>query len=90
MDITAWTNAAFAGIAVFGAVLTGLAVLALRRSPSPRMGLVTTGFGLITVQGLVVGAGLFLGGWDPATLLLICALFEAFLLLVLFVATLVR
>ena len=90
MDLTAWTNAAFAGIAVFGAFLTGLAILAVRRSPSPRMGLVATGFGLITVQGLVIGVGLFTGGWDTGTLLLISAAFEAVLLLVLFVATMVR
>lgn len=90
MDLTTWTNAAFAGIAVFGAVLTGLAVLAVRRSPSPRMGLVATGFGLITLQGVVVGVGLFAGGWDPASLLLVSAAFEAALLFVLFVATLVR
>lgn len=90
MDTAAFTNAAFAGIAVFGAVLTSLAVLAYRRAPSPRMGLVTSGFGIITLQGVVVGLGLFTGGWDLGTLLLISAAFEAALLAVLFVATLVR
>ncbi|HZY91530.1 MAG TPA: hypothetical protein VFG07_01960 [Thermoplasmata archaeon] len=90
MDVAALTNIAFAGIAVFGAILTGLAALAYRRAASPRMALVTTGFGLIAVQGIVVGVGLFSGGWDMATLLLLCAGFEATLLVVLFVATLVR
>lgn len=84
------TNIAFAGIAVFGWVLTGLAVLAYRRAPSPRMALVASGFGLIALQGVLVGAGLFLGGWDPSTLLLLSAGFEAALLVVLFAATLVR
>jgi hypothetical protein len=90
MDVTVAANIAFAGIAVFGAVLTGLAALALRRAPSPRMGLVAAGFGLITVQGVAVGIGLFDGGWSLASLLLLSAVLEAALLLVLFVATLVR
>ena len=90
MDLGSWTNIAFAGIAVFGAVLTGLAALAYRRAASPRMALVTAGFALITLQGVVVGVGLFTGGWDASTLLLLCAGFEAALLAVLFVATLVR
>ena len=90
MDASAVTNAAFAGIAVFGVALTALAALAYRRSPSPRIALVAAGFGLIAVQGIVVGVGLFTGGWDPATLLLVSAAFEAALLAVLFGATLVR
>ncbi|HUI38878.1 MAG TPA: hypothetical protein VLY85_04530 [Thermoplasmata archaeon] len=90
MDLSAVSNVAFAGIAVFGAILSGLAVAAVRRTPSPRMALVASGFLLITVQGIVVGAGLFLGGWTPATLLLLSAAFEAVLLAVLFAATLVR
>ncbi len=90
MDLTPLTNATFAGIAVFGAVLTGLGGLAYRRAPSPRMALVSLGFALITVQGILVGVGLFTGGWDPATLLLFSAGFEAALLVVLFAATLVR
>ena len=90
MDISTWTNVAFAGIAAFGAVLSGLALLALRRAPSPRMGLVAAGFLLITLQGVVVAVGLFAGGWSPANLLLLSAAFEAALLAVLFVATLLR
>lgn len=90
MDLDTVTNVAFAGVAVFGAVLSALAFLALHRSPSPRMGLVATGFLLITIQGVVVDAGLFLGGWTPTALLLISAVFEAVLLAVLFAATLVR
>lgn len=90
MDLGAATNAAFAGIAVFGAVLAVLAGLALRRSPSPRMGLVLGGFVLIALQGAVVGYGLFYGAWTPITLLFVSAVFEALLLAVLFVATLVR
>ena len=90
LDTAAWTNVAFAGIAVFGAVLSALALLAFRRGPSPRMGLVAAGFLLITVQGVVVAVGLFSGGWAPATLLLLSAAFEASLLVVLFVATLLR
>ena len=90
MDLSLVTNLAYAGIAAFGTLLTVLAFLAVRRSPSPRMALVAGGFLLITLQGLVVGVGLFAGGWDLATLLLISALFEAALLGVLFVATLVR
>lgn len=90
MDTDALTNIAFAGIAVFGAVLTGLALLAYRRAPSPRIGMVAAGFALITVQGILVGVGLFTGGWDTGTLLLLSAGFEAALLAVLFAATLVR
>ena len=90
MDVATLTSVAFAGIAVFGAVLTIFAALAVRRAPSPRMGLVASGFALITVQGVLVGVGLFSGGWDAGTLLLLSALFEAALLLVFFVATLVR
>jgi len=54
------------------------------------MALVTLGFLLIAVQGVVVGVGLFEGGWGDANLLLVSAVFEAALLVVLFVATLVR
>jgi hypothetical protein len=90
MDVATATNVAFAGVAVFGAVLTGLAVLAVRRAPSPRMMLVSGGFFLITLQGILIGLGLFLWATDAATLLLVCALFEAGLLVVLFLATLVR
>lgn len=90
MDVTTAANIAFAGIAVFGAVLTGLAVLAVRRAPSPRMGLVAAGFGLITVQGIAVGVGLFEGGWSLPSLLLLSAALEAALLFVLFIATLIR
>lgn len=90
MDTATITNIAFAGIAIFGAALSGLAFLALRRAPSPRMALVATGFVVITLQGIVVGAGLFSGGWSPTVLLLVSALFEAVLLIVLFVATIVR
>ena len=90
MDVATLTSIAFAGIAVFGAVLTVLAALAARRAPSPRMRLVAGGFALIALQGVLVGVGLFTSGWDAATLLLLSALFEAALLVVLFVATLVR
>lgn len=90
MDLSSLTSAAFAGIAVFGLALTVLAGLALRRARSPRMGLVLAGFGLITVQGIVVAYGLFLAGWTPADLLAVSAVLEAALLAVLFVATLVR
>jgi hypothetical protein len=90
MDFSVWTNIAFAGVAVFGAVLLGLAVLALRRAPSPRMGLVAGGFLVITLQGLVVAGLLFLGGASPDLLLFLSALFEAVLLVILFLATLVR
>ena len=90
MDTATLANIAFAGVAVFAAVLAGIALAAVRRSRSPRMGLVATGFLLVTVQGVLVGVGLFNGGWDPTTLLLLTAVFEAALLLVLFLATLVR
>ena len=90
MDLTSWTNVAFAGIAVFGIVLSALALLAVRRAPSARMALVATGFVLIAVQGIGGAVGLFTGGWSPATLLFVSAVFEAFLLIVLFVATLLR
>jgi hypothetical protein len=83
-------NVAFAGVAVFAGILSAIGLAAYQRTRSPRMGLVATGFLLLTVQGLVVGAGLFLGGWDPLELLLVAALFEAALLVVLFLATLVR
>lgn len=90
MDFSVWTNIAFAGVAVFGAVLLGLSVLALRRARSPRMGLVASGFLVITLQGVVVAGLLFLGGASPDLLLFLSALFEAVLLVVLFLATLVR
>ncbi|MCI4357710.1 MAG: hypothetical protein L3J95_05035 [Thermoplasmata archaeon] len=90
MDLTAITNLAFAGIAVFGAVLGVLAIAAWRRAPSRRMALVAGGFWLIAIQGVVVGVGLFTTGLDAPTLLAISAAFEAALLVVLFVATLVR
>ncbi len=90
MDFSTWTNVAFAGIAVFGLVLLALSLLALRRAPSPRMGLVAGGFLVIAVQGIVIGALLFLGGASPAFLLFVSALFEVVLLVVLFLATLVR
>ncbi|MHB8351380.1 MAG: hypothetical protein ACYDFT_01605 [Thermoplasmata archaeon] len=90
MDYSAWTNAAFAGVAVFGLILTGIALLALRRVPSPRMALVAAGFGLIAAQGLIIGISLFAGGADLSLLLFLSALFEAAVLAVLFLATLAR
>lgn len=90
MEFSTWTNIAFAGVAVFGAVLFVLSLLALRRAPSPRMGLVAGGFLVITLQGVVIGVWLFLGGSSTDFLLFLSALFEAVLLLVLFLATLVR
>jgi hypothetical protein len=90
MDFSIWTNIAFAGVAVFGAVLFGLSLLGLRRAPSPRMGLVAGGFLVITLQGVVIGALLFLGGASHDLLLFLSAVFEAVLLIILFLATLVR
>jgi hypothetical protein len=90
MDLASWTNVAFAGVAAFGAVLLALSLLAVRRAPSPRMGLVALGFFVITAQGVVIGALLFLGGASLNLLLFLSAIFEAVLLLVLFLATLVR
>lgn len=90
MDVATVTTIAYAGIAAFGAILTGLALLAVRRAPSARMALVASGFLLITLQGVAVGLGLLTVGWNPSDLLLVSALFEAALLGVLFVATLVR
>jgi hypothetical protein len=90
MDFSTWTNVAFAGVAVFGAVLFFLSLLALRRAPSPRMGLVAGGFLVITLQGVVIGVLLFVGGTSVGSLLFLSAIFEAILLIVLFLATLVR
>jgi hypothetical protein len=90
MDFSTWTNIAFAGVAVFGAVLFALSLLALRRAPSPRMGLVAGGFLVITLQGVVIGVFLFVGGTSPDLVLFLSAIFEAILLIVLFLATLVR
>ncbi|HZY69913.1 MAG TPA: hypothetical protein VFF67_02905 [Thermoplasmata archaeon] len=90
MDVSAFTNAAFAGIAVLGFVLTGLALLAVRRAPSPRMALVASGFGLVAVEGVVVSFGLLVAGWDAVTLLLVTAILQAIVLLALFAATLLR
>ncbi len=90
MDFSTWTNVAFAGVAVFGGVLFVLSLLAVRRAPSARMGLVAGGFLVITLQGVVTGALLFLGGSSPGFLLFLSAIFEAILLIVLFLATLVR
>jgi hypothetical protein len=90
MDFSTWTNIAFAGVAVFGAVLLVLSLLALRRAPSPRMGLVAGGFLVITLQGVVIGSLLAQGSASVDVLLFLSAIFEAILLIVLFLATLVR
>ena len=90
MDDATLANVAFAGVAVLGAILSGLALAALRRTRSPRMALVAVGFLLLMAQGIVVGVGLFAGGWEPLRLLLVTAGFELALLAVLFGATLMR
>jgi hypothetical protein len=90
LDLTSIAVIAYAGIAVLGGVLTAIAAFALRRSPSSRMGLVTAGFALIMVQGIIVGVGLFTQGWDLVSLLVVSAVFEAALLVVFFIATIVR
>lgn len=90
MDLLTIAVVAYAGIAVLGGVLTGIAAFALRRSPSSRMALVTGGFALIMVQGIVVGVGLLTAGWDLVSLLVLSAVFEAALLIVFFIATIVR
>jgi hypothetical protein len=88
MDLSAWANVAFAGVAAFGAVLCALSLASFRRTRSARLGLVAGGFLLMAIEGAVVGVGLFTGGWAPATLLLVTAVFEFALLAVLFAATL--
>ncbi|MCI4349925.1 MAG: hypothetical protein L3K15_00180 [Thermoplasmata archaeon] len=90
MDFSTLTNVAFGGIALLGVVLLGLGLLALRRAPSPRLGLAAAAFALVAVEGTLVGYGLIVGGWDAVTLLFLTAVFEAVALVVLFVATLVR
>jgi hypothetical protein len=90
MDLGTLTNVAFAGVAVFGMVLTGVAALAARRVRSPRMVLVAFGFLLIAIQGIVIGVTLLAGGADLSILLFLSALFEAAVLVVLFLATVVR
>jgi hypothetical protein len=90
MDTSTLANVAFAGVAVFAAILSAIALMALHRTRSPRMAFVAAGFLLLTVQGLVIGWGLFSGGWDPFVLLALAAGFEVALLAVLFLATLVR
>jgi CHASE2 domain-containing sensor protein len=90
MDTDTLTNIAFAGVAIFGAVLAIMAILAARRVRSPRMVMVAVGFLLIAAQGVVVGVSLFAGGADLSFLLLVSALFEAAVLVVLFLATLLR
>jgi hypothetical protein len=90
MDLGTATNIAFAGVAVFGVVLTAIAIAAAQRVRSPRMALVAAGFALIAVQGIVIAAALFNGGADLSLLLFASALFEASVLVVLFLATLVR
>jgi hypothetical protein len=90
VDLGTLTNIAFAGVAVFGLVLAGVAILAARRVPSPRMLLVSAGFLLIAIQGLVIGVSLFAGGADLGLLLFLSALFEAAVLVALFLATIVR
>ncbi|MCI4334738.1 MAG: hypothetical protein L3K04_03820 [Thermoplasmata archaeon] len=90
MDSGTLADAAYAGVAVLGAALTALSLLAVRRSHAPRMYLVSVGFLLLTLQGVYVGLSLVQGGADPTTLLLVSALFEAAVLVVLFLATLLR
>jgi hypothetical protein len=90
MDFSTLTNIAFGGIALLGVVLLGLALLAVRRAPSPRLGLAAGAFALVAVEGFLVGYGLLVGGWDVVTLLFLTAVFEAVALVVLFVATLAR
>lgn len=90
MDLGTLTSVAYAGVAVFGLVLTAIAVAAARRVRSPRMALVAGGFLVIAVQGIVVVGSLFQGTNDLALLLFVSAIFEAAVLVVLFLATLVR
>ncbi len=90
MDLGTLTSVAYAGVAVFGLVLTAIAVAAARRVRSPRMALVAGGFLVIAVQGIVVVGSLFGGTSDLALLLFVSAIFEAAVLVVLFLATLVR
>jgi hypothetical protein len=90
MDVATSTDVAYAGVAVFGLILAAMAVLAARRVRSPRMALVAAGFLLIAVQGLYIGGSLLVGTSALGTLLLASALFEAAVLVVLFLATLLR
>ncbi|MCI4345203.1 MAG: hypothetical protein L3K07_00385 [Thermoplasmata archaeon] len=90
MDTGTLADAAYAGVAVLGAALSGLSIVAVRRSRSPRMYLVSLGFLLLAVQGVYVGWSLALGGADATFLLLVSAAFEMAVLVVLFLATLVR
>jgi hypothetical protein len=90
MDLGTSTDIAYAGVAVFGLVLAAMAILAARRVRSLRMAFVAAGFLLIAAQGLYIGVSLFWATTDLATLLFVSALFEAAVLLVLFLATLLR
>ncbi len=90
MDLGELTNAAFGGIAVFGALLAAVAIAAWRRTPTVRMALVALAFLLFAAQGVVVGVGLFTSGLSLSDLLALSAGFEAALLAVMFAATLLR
>jgi hypothetical protein len=90
MDAGMLADVAYAGVAVLGAAMAGLSFLATRRTRAPRMYLVSVGFLLLALQGVYVGLGLAMGGASPTELLLVSALFEAAVLVVLFLATLLR
>lgn len=90
MDPGQLADAAYAGVAVLGGAMAGLSILAIRRTRVPRMYLVSVGFLLLALQGVYVGVGLAMGNASPTMLLLVSALFEVAVLIVLFLATLVR
>jgi hypothetical protein len=90
MDAGTLADIAYAGVAVLGLVLAGMAILAARRVRSLRMVCVAVGFLLIAVQGLYIGVSLFWATTDLANLLLASAIFEAAVLIALFLATLMR
>lgn len=90
MDTATLTGIAFAGVAVFGAVLAAISAAAWRRTHAMRMAGVFAGFAIVAIQGAFVATFLVVGGLTDANLLLISAVFEAALLVVWFVATLGR
>ena len=85
-----WENLIAAGVTVFAAALTGIGVMAYRRTRDRKILAVTAAFALFLAQGIVLSVALFVQTLTLLGLFLISGGFDFAILALMYAATLRR
>jgi len=85
-----WENLLAAGMTVFAAALTGIGVVAYRRTHDRKLLAVTAAFALFLLEGVVLSIALFARTLDLLGLFLITGGFNFAILALMYAATLRR